>query len=216
MENTMSLPRVMLADDHTMLIEGFCKLLSAKCEIVGTVSNGRALLDAAVRLKPDVIVIDVAMPLLNGLEAGRRLKEMVPTSKLIFLTMNEDLDIAVHAMRFGASGYLLKSSAASELFQAIQAALRGKSYITPRIARGMQEAFIRNPLGKEHEKTLTARQREVMQLLAEGKSMKEVADVLNVASRTVAFHKYRIMEEWGLKTNADLIRLAIKSRIVVN
>src|SRR5580700_9465734 len=102
MENTMSLPRVMLADDHTMLIEGFCKLLSAKCEIVGTVSNGRALLDAAVRLKPDVIVIDVAMPLLNGLEAGRRLKEMVPTTKLIFLTMNEDLDIAVHAMRFGA------------------------------------------------------------------------------------------------------------------
>jgi DNA-binding NarL/FixJ family response regulator len=141
---------------------------------------------------------------------------MVPTTKLIFLTMNEDLDIAVHAMRFGASGYLLKSSAASELFQAIQAALRGKSYITPRIARGMQEAFIRNPLGKEHEKTLTARQREVMQLLAEGKSMKEVADVLTVASRTVAFHKYRIMEEWGLKTNADLIRLAIKSRIVVN
>ena len=212
----MSLPRVMLADDHTMLIEAFCKLLSPKCEIVGTVSNGRALLDAAVRLKPDVIVVDIGMPLLNGLEAARQVKSKMPSVKLVFLTMNEDPDIAVHAMRLGASGYLLKSSAASELFQAIQAVLRGKSYITPRIARGMQEGFIRNPLGKEHEKTLTTRQREVMQLLAEGKSMKEAANVLNVASRTVAFHKYRIMEEWGLKTNADLIRLAIKSRIIVN
>ena len=212
----MSLPRVILADDHTMLIEAFCKLLSPKCEIVGTVSNGRALLDAAVRLKPDVIVVDIGMPLLNGLEAARQVKSKMPSVKLVFLTMNEDPDIAVHAMRLGASGYLLKSSAASELFQAIQAVLRGKSYITPRIARGMREAFIRNPVGKEHEKTLTTRQREVMQLLAEGKSMKEAADVLNVASRTVAFHKYRIMEEWGLKTNADLIRLAIKSRIVVN
>ena len=207
---------MILADDHTMLIEAFCKLLSPKCEIVGTVSNGRALLDAAVRLKPDVIVVDIGMPLLNGLEAARQVKSKMPSVKLVFLTMNEDPDIAVHAMRLGASGYLLKSSAASELFQAIQAVLRGKSYITPRIARGMQEGFIRNPLGKEHEKTLTTRQREVMQLLAEGKSMKEAADVLNVASRTVAFHKYRIMEEWGLKTNADLIRLAIKSRIVVN
>jgi DNA-binding NarL/FixJ family response regulator len=216
MENTMSLPRVILADDHTMLIEAFCKLLSSKCEIVGTVSNGRALLDAAVRLKPDVIVLDIAMPLLNGLEAARQVKNKMPSVKLVFLTMNEDPDMAVHAMRLGASGYLLKSSAASELFQAIQAVLRGKSYITPRIARGMEEAFIRNPPGNEHEKALTARQREVMQLLAEGKSMKEAADVLNVASRTVAFHKYRIMEEWGLKTNADLIRLAIKSRLIVN
>jgi DNA-binding NarL/FixJ family response regulator len=216
MENTMSLPRVMLADDHTMIIEAFCKLLSPKCQIVGTVSNGRALLDAAVRLKPDVIVVDIGMPLLNGLEAARQVKSKMPSVKLVFLTMNEDPDVAVHAMRLGASGYLLKSSAASELFQAIQAVLRGKSYVTPRIARGMQEAFIRNPQGKEHEKTLTTRQREVMQLLAEGKSMKEAADVLNVASRTVAFHKYRIMEEWGLKTNADLVRFAMESRIIVN
>jgi DNA-binding NarL/FixJ family response regulator len=206
----------MLADDHTMLVEAFCKLLSPTCVIVGAVSNGRALLDAAVRLKPDVIVVDIGMPLLNGLEAAQQVKSKMPSVKLVFLTMNEDPDIAVHAMRLGASGYLLKSSSASELFQAIQAVLRGKSYVTPRIARGMQEAFIRNPPGKEHEKTLTTRQREVMQLLAEGKSMKEAADVLDVASRTVAFHKYRIMEEWGLKTNADLVRFAIKSRIVVN
>jgi DNA-binding NarL/FixJ family response regulator len=216
MENTMSLPRVILADDHTMLIEAFSKLLSSNCEIVGTVSDGRALLDVAVRLKPDVIVLDIAMPLLNGLEAARQLKNKMPSVKLVFLTMNEDPDIAVSAMRLGASGYLLKSSAASELFQAIQAVLAGKSYITPRIARGMQEAFIRNPPSKEHERTLTTRQREVMQLLAEGRSMKEAADILNEASRTVAFHKYRIKEEWGLKSNADLIRFAIKSRLIVN
>jgi DNA-binding NarL/FixJ family response regulator len=212
----MSLPRVMLADDHTMLVEAFCKMLSPKCEIVGTVSNGHALLEAAPRLKPDVIVLDISMPLLNGLEAARQLKSKMPTVKLIFLTMNEDPDVAVHAMELGASGYLLKSSAASEMFQAIQAVLKGKSFITPRIARGMQEAFIRNPATKKHEKTFTPRQREVVQLLAEGRSMKEAADILNVASRTVAFHKYRVMEEWGLKTTADLIRFAIKSRIVVN
>jgi DNA-binding NarL/FixJ family response regulator len=212
----MSLPRVMLADDHTMLVEAFCKMLSPKCEIVGTVSNGHALLEAAPRLKPDVIVLDISMPLLNGLEAARQLKSKMPTVKLIFLTMNEDPDVAVHAMELGASGYLLKSSAASEMFQAIQAVLKGKSYITPRISRGMQEAFIRNPPNKKHEKTFTPRQREVVQLLAEGRSMKEAADILNVASRTVAFHKYRVMEEWGLKTTADLIRFAIKSRIVVN
>jgi len=216
MENIMSLPRVMLADDHTMLIEAFSKLLSPKCEIVGTVSDGHALLEAAVRLKPDVIVLDISMPLLNGLEAARQLKTKLPTVKLVFLTMNEDPDVAVHAMELGAAGYLLKSSAASELFQAIQAVLKGKSYVTPRIARGMQEAFIRNPPSKKHEKTFTPRQREVIQLLAEGRSMKEAADILNVASRTVAFHKYRVMEEWGLKTTADLIRFAIKSRIITN
>ena len=210
----MSLPRVILADDHTMLIEAFSKLLSPKCEIVGTVSNGHALLEAAMRLKPDVIVLDIAMPLLNGLEAARQLKTKLPSVKLVFLTMNEDPDVAVHAMELGAAGYLLKNSAASELFQAIQAVLKGKSYVTPRIARGMQEAFIRNPSSKKHEKTFTPRQREVVQLLAEGRSMKEAADILNVASRTVAFHKYRVMEEWGLKTTADLIRLAIKSRII--
>jgi len=210
----VSLPRVMLADDHTMLIEAFSKLLSPKCEIVGTVSDGHALLEAAVRLKPDVIVLDISMPLLNGLEAARQLKTKLPTVKLVFLTMNEDPDVAVHAMELGAAGYLLKSSAASELFQAIQAVLKGKSYVTPRIARGMQEAFIRNPPSKKHEKTFTPRQREVIQLLAEGRSMKEAADILNVASRTVAFHKYRVMEEWGLKTTADLIRFAIRSRII--
>jgi DNA-binding NarL/FixJ family response regulator len=211
----MKLPRVLLADDHTILTEAFRKLLSSRCEIVGTVSNGRALVEAALTLKPDVIVADIGMPFMNGLEAARQLKDKIPAIKLVFVTMNEDPDIAAEAMRIGASGYLLKNSAASELFHAIQAALRAKTYVTPQIARGMREAFIRNPERKPHGKTLTSRQREVVQLLAEGRSMKEAADVLNVAPRTVAFHKYRIMEEWGLRTTADLVQFAIKSRIIV-
>ncbi len=211
----MALARVMLADDHTMLVEAFRKLLESQCEIVGTASDGRVLLETAQRLKPEVIIVDIAMPLMNGLEAGLRLKELMPTTKLIFLTMNEDSDLAMEAMRCGASGYLLKSSAASELMHAIQMALKGKSYVTPQIARGMQKAFINDPRPKDRTKTLTPRQREVVQLLAEGKSMKEVASVLNVTPRTVAFHKYRVMEELSLKTTADLIQFAIKSRILV-
>jgi DNA-binding NarL/FixJ family response regulator len=156
------------------------------------------------------------MPLLNGLEACRQLKQKMPGVKFVFLTMNEDPELAVEAMKSGASGYVLKKSAASELIQAMEFALRGKSYITPQIARGMQESFIRNPQGASHARSLTARQREVVQLLAEGKSMKEVASILKVAPRTVAFHKYRIMQDLGFKTNADLIQFAVKNRIVVS
>lgn len=215
MPNSAKLPRVILADDHTILTEAFRKLLESQCDVVASVPDGHALLEIAPGLRPDVIVLDIAMPLLNGLEAGRRVKELIPAVKLIFLTMNEDPDLAVEAIRMGASGYLLKKSAVSELFKAIQAALRGKSYVTPHIAKGMEDAFIRDPEGKRHYPTLTARQREVVQLLAEGKSMKEAADVLNIATRTIAFHKYRIMEELKLKTTADLIQFAMKNRIVV-
>ena len=211
----MALPRVMLADDHTILLEAFRKLLESDFEVVGTVSDGRALLEAAPNLKPDVIVVDVGMPLMNGLEAGVRLKEQMPAVRIIFLTMNEDPDLAAEAMRSGASAYLLKSSAASELIRAIHMSLKGKSYVTPQIARGMQKAFINNPSPKGRAKTLTPRQREVVQLLAEGKSMKEVASVLNVTPRTVAFHKYRVMEELNLESTAELIQFAIKSKILV-
>jgi DNA-binding NarL/FixJ family response regulator len=212
----MKLPRVILADDHTLIAEALRQLVASHFEVVAIVADGRALLDSATSLKPDVIVVDIAMPLLNGLEAGRQLKQRMPGVKLVFLTMQEDPELAVEAMKSGASGYLLKKSAASELLQAIQAALRGKSYVTPQIARGMQESFIRNPQGRSHHKSITPRQREVAQLLAEGKSMKEAADILRVTPRTVAFHKYRIMQDLGLKTNADLIQFAIKSRIVVD
>ena len=211
----MTSPRVMLADDHTILLEAFRKLLEPQFEVVGTVSDGRALLDAAPALKPDVVLVDVGMPLMNGLEAGLRLKELMPAAKIIFLTMNEDPELAVKAMRSGASGYLLKSSAASELIRAIQLSLKGKSYVTPQIARGMQKAFINNPNPKGRASALTPRQREVVQLLAEGKSMKEVASVLNVTPITVAFHKYRVMEELNLQTTAELIQFAIKAKILV-
>ena len=211
----MKLPRAILADDHTLVAEALHGLIAAQFDVVATVADGHALLASALTLKPDVIVVDVAMPLLNGLEACRQLKQKMPGVKLVFLTMNEDSELAVEAMKSGASGYVLKKSAASELLQAMQAALRGKSYLTPQISRGMQESFIRNPQGRSHTKSLTARQREVVQLLAEGKSMKEAASVLNVAPRTVAFHKYRVMQDLGFKTSADLIQYAIKSRIVV-
>jgi len=205
----------MLAEDHTILGEAFRKLLEPHFEIVGTVSDGLALLEAAPQAKPDVIVIDIAMPLLNGLEAAVRLKKQMPAVKVIFLTMNEDPDLAVQAMRSGASGYLLKSSAASELIRAIHLSLKGKTYVTPLIARGMQNAFINDPRPKSGAKVLTARQREVVQLLAEGKSMKEVASVLKLTPRTVAFHKYRVMQELHLETTAELIQYAIKTHILV-
>lgn len=211
----MKHPRIILADDHTLLVEAFRNLLEPTYDVVGVVGDGLALLDAAPTLKPDMIVIDIAMPRLNGLEAGRRLKQMMPDVKLIFLTVNEDPALAVEAMRFGASGYLLKTSAASELFDAIQAALKGRSYVTPKIARGMQDAFIRDPQSKNRSKELTLRQREVMQLLGEGKSMKEAAHILGVTPRTVAFHKYRMMEELGIKTTAEMIQVGIKKHILV-
>src|SRR5215470_18433840 len=141
----MTLPRVMLADDHTILVEAFRKLLEPHFEIVGSVADGRALLETAAQLKPDVIVVDIAMPLMNGLEAALRLKELMPTVKLIFLTMNEDPDLAVEAMQRGASGYLLKSSAASELIRAIQMAMKGKTYLTAQIARKLQKTLANNP-----------------------------------------------------------------------
>jgi len=211
----MKLPRVILADDHTLVAEALRQLIAPHFDVVATVADGRALLSTALSLKPDVVVVDVAMPLLNGLEACRQLKAKMPGVKLVFLTMNEDPELAVEAMKMGASGYVLKKSAASELLRAIEAALRGKSHITSQIARGMQESFIRNPQGRSQPGSLTPRQREVVQLLAEGKSMKEAAALLSITPRTVAFHKYRVMQELGLKTTADLVQFAVKSRIVV-
>ncbi len=206
--------RILLADDHRLLLEAFKELLEPQFEVVGTARDGRVLLGAAQELKPDVIVLDMAMPQLNGLDAARRLKRMMPEVKLIFLTVNEDPDLASEAIRAGASGYVLKNSAASELFQAIEAALEGKLYVTTLIAQGMIESFQSGRNESETSGKLTLRQREVLQLLAEGRSMKDVANILDVSPRTVAFHKYRIMEKNQLKTNAELIHFAIKKGIV--
>lgn len=209
----MGPPRVLLADDHALLLGAFEKLLAGECDIVGQVSDGRALVAEAEKLKPDVIVLDISMPLLNGLEAGRQIKQKLRDVKLIFLTMNEDSDLAAEAFRSGASGYLLKRSAASELSTAIREVMQGRSYVTPLITEGLvgslQHADTHAP---GHE--LTARQREVLQLLAEGRSMKEVASVLNVTPRTVAFHKYRMMEQLKVKSTAELVQYAVKQHII--
>lgn len=207
-------PRVLLADDHTLLLEAFEKLLEPDYTVVGAVSDGRSLLAKAAELKPDVIVLDIAMPLLNGLDAARQLKKTMPAIKLIFLTMNEDPDLATEAFRIGASGYLLKTSAASELTKAINEALCGRSYVTPLITQGMVESFIGRSDEERGGPQLTPRQREVLQLLAEGYSMKEAAKILKVTSRTVAFHKYRMMEQLHLKTNAALIQFAIRKGMI--
>lgn len=208
----MSKPRVLLADDHSLLLEAFQKLLADECEIVGAATNGRALVTAAATLRPDVIVVDVTMPLLNGIDAARQIKQTDPDVRIIFLTMNEDPNLAAEAFRAGASGYLLKRSAASELVTAIREVVKHRSYITPLVAEGLVGSMLH---GLEiRPTTLTPRQREIVQLVAEGRSMKEVASILNIAPRTVAFHKYRIMEQLHLKTTAELIQYAIRNHIV--
>ena len=209
----MGLPRVLLADDHALLLGAYDKLLANECEIVGQVQDGRALVAAAEQLKPDLIVLDIAMPSLNGLDAGRQIKQMQKDIKLVFLTMNEDPDLAAAAFRSGASGYLIKRSAASELLTAIREVMRGRSYVTPLVTEGLVESLIQADAHKSsHE--LTPRQREVLQLLAEGRSMKEVASLLKLTPRTVAFHKYRMMEQLHVKSTAELIQYAVRHHIV--
>jgi DNA-binding NarL/FixJ family response regulator len=209
----MAAPRVLLADDHQLLLGAFEKLLAGECDIVGQVSDGRALVAAAEKLKPDLIVLDISMPLLNGLEAGRQIKRKLRDVKLVFLTMNEDSDLAAEAFRSGASAYLLKRSAASELTTAIREVMQGRSYITPLITGDLVGSLLHGDAQRPAE-ALTSRQREILQLLAEGKSMKEVASTLNVTPRTVAFHKYRMMERLGAGSTAELIQYAVRHHIV--
>jgi DNA-binding NarL/FixJ family response regulator len=208
----MGRPRVLLADDQALLLDAFEKLLVPECDIVGHAADGRALVAAALTLKPDIIVLDIGMPLLNGLEAGRQIKQTDEDVKLVFLTMNQDPDLATEAFRVGASAYLLKHSAASELTTAIREVMQGRSYVTPLVTKGLVGALLND--GRKAHHVLTSRQREVLQLLADGRSMKEVAAELNLTARTVAFHKYRMMEQLGIKTTAELIHYAVKNHIV--
>ena len=197
-----------------MICAGFQKLLEPEYDVVGSVGDGRTLLKAAAELKPDLVLVDVGMPLLNGLDAGRELKRLMPHIKLIFLTMNPDSDLATEALRMGASAYLLKNSQSSELLQAVREVIRGKSYVTPQIRDAMEEIFIRDPKAVNRSKDLTDRQREVLQMLAEGRSLKEIAAVLQIKYRTVRFHKSRIMEELGITTNSELVQYAIKHGMI--
>jgi len=206
-----SKPRILLADDHTLVAEAFKRLLEPECEVVGTVGDGRALLRLAPQLKPDLVLVDLNMPLLNGLDASEQLKQTLPNIKIIVLTMNEDPEIAAETLKKWASGYLLKKSAGSELLKAVHEVLRGGKYITPALQPGLEEIALND---SESGRTLTPRQREVLQLLAEGHTMKETAAILNVAARTVAFHKYRIMQDFGLANNSELLRFAMKQKLI--
>ena len=207
-------PRVLLADDHRLLRELLAQLLAPGCDVVGAVADGRALLAAARELRPDIVVLDIAMPLLNGLDAARQLRREMPDVKVIFLTVSEDPDLAAQAFRSGASGYLLKNSAASELFQAIQEVSQGRSYVTPLATRGLVENVLHPAEPGRKLTELSPRRREVLQLLAEGHTMKEIARILKITPRTVAFHKYGMMEELGIKSSAELVQYAVKQHLV--
>jgi DNA-binding NarL/FixJ family response regulator len=182
--------------------------------VVGAVADGRALLEVAPDLRPDIVVLDIAMPLLNGLDAARQLRRLMPRVKVIFLTVSEDPDLAAEAFRCGASGYLLKNSAASELLQAIQEVFQGRSYVTPLATQGLVGSFLQGPGPERKAGELSQRQREVLQLLAEGRTMKEIARILNIAARTVAFHKYGMMHQLGIETSAELVQFAVKQHLV--
>ncbi|MBI4465754.1 MAG: response regulator transcription factor [Acidobacteria bacterium] len=208
-------PRILLGDDHAIILEGLRRILEPHFEVVGAVGDGRALVAAAQQLHPEVIVADISMPLLNGIEAARQLQKLQARAKIIFLTMHPDAAYATEAFRAGASGYVLKSSAASELVTAIEEVLHGRVYVTPLVAKDVLWQLMEAPRHPEKPApALTARQREILQLVAEGRSAKEIAGILELSPRTVEFHKYRIMETLGLHTTAELTQYAVKHGIV--
>ena len=212
----MKRTRILLADDHTLMLDALKNLLEPEFEVVGTCADGLSLVETAPGLSPNVIVLDIGMPNMNGLLAGQRLKQMMPLVKLIYLTMNHDPDLAGEAFRLGASGYLLKHSAGAELVQAIREVVRGGFYVTPLMTKDMEiiGSFVQSFKHMKEPHHLTLRQREVLQLLAEGRSMKEAAFILNVSPRTVAFHKYAMMEHLHVRNSAELIQYALKNEVV--
>ena len=210
--NQVRKPRVLIADDHSILLAGVRKLIEDHCEVVETVEDGRALLEAAGRLKPELILLDISMPLLNGLDAARHLRKALPETKLLFLTMHASSRYATEAFKVGAHGFLLKHSADAELPQAVTAVLQGKYYLTPALTKPMLDQALKTgeaPPVNDAAAALTPRQREVLQLIGEGKGTKEIATLLNVSVKTVQFHKTCLMQELNLHTTAELMRYAI-------
>jgi DNA-binding NarL/FixJ family response regulator len=208
-------PRVLIADAHTLIAELCSKLLETDFNVVGTATDGHTMVQLALQLRPDLIVVDIAMPILNGLDAGWQVKKVLPETKLIFLTILDGPELVAEAFRRGASGYLLKTCTASELLTGVQQVLRGKSYVSKILCKD-EVSYIRCGKTKfaQPDERLTDRQRQVLQLLAEGKVMKEVGFILNLTTRTVSFHKYRIMKALGVTSSAELIRYAIKNYMV--
>jgi DNA-binding NarL/FixJ family response regulator len=206
----MSKPRVLLVDDHTLVLDGFRKLLEDRCEIVGVAEDGRTLLRMAQELQPDIVTLDISMPQLNGVDAARKLKKILPRIKLIFVTMHADQAYVNEAFKAGAVGYLLKRSAGSELLQAIQSVMDGQCYVTPLVAKGLVQSVVTGGRPAiQKEKSLTSRQREVLQLVAEGMTVKEIASALSLSPKTVEFHKSQIMTELDLHTTAELTKYAL-------
>jgi DNA-binding NarL/FixJ family response regulator len=207
-------PRVVIADPQALMAEALEKLLAPECVIVGRVSDGLALLEIVQTEHPDVAVVDVALPLLNGLDAGSQAKQIDRALKIVVVTANEDPDLAARAMRACASAFLLKRCAGAELMKAIREVMQQRTYVTPLIAGGIVQSLMHAPLGDKSAEQLTSRQRQVLQLLAEGKSMKEAGSILGITARTVAFHKYRMMEQLKITTSAELIRVAFQGHVV--
>lgn len=211
----MSRPRVLIADDHPILAEGLRGLLEPEFEVVGVVADGRELVAEARKHQPDVIVTDVTMPSLNGLEAAAQLRDMGMKAKVVFLTMHHDVAYARRALEAGALGFLLKHSAASELITAVRDALRGQTYVSPMIAGELLQSYRESvPGAREPADRLTTRQREVLQLIAEGRSAKEIAGELRISTRTAEAHKARILDTLGLRTTAELVHYAIRQGII--
>jgi DNA-binding NarL/FixJ family response regulator len=208
----MPKPRILVADDHALVIEGFRRILQEHYALVGTAGDGHALLAAAKTVQPDIVILDISMPLLNGIETAEQLKKICPTAKVIIVTMHAGADYVRAAFEAGASAYVLKGSAVDELDQAIRAVLGGHSYITPLITKEMVDVYLSTT--SEKPRGLTPRQREVLQFLAEGRTAKEIANFLNITPRTVEFHKGQILEHLQLKTTADLIKYALTHGIV--
>jgi DNA-binding NarL/FixJ family response regulator len=211
----MKKPTVLLADDHVVFVEGLRKILEPEFEVLGVVQDGRMMVTEVLRLKPDVILADISMPLLNGIDAARQIRKAEPRAKIIFLTMHSDPIYAAEALEAGASGYLVKQSAAGEVLNAVRLVLKAKVYVTPLVSKGRLKSLRDSSRrGKPKVFSLTPRQREVLQLVAQGRSAKEIAAILNVSYRTVEFHKHRIMEALGVHTTVELARFAIEHRVL--
>lgn len=210
----MPLTRVLLADDHTMFVEGLSALLKSSFDLVGVVHDGRALLKAVEELNPQVVVTDVSMPMLNGVDAVRQIRSVRPDTKVVMLTMHAEPQLAVEAFRVGALGYVLKTSPGEELITAIEEASKGRAYLTPLIAKDLISVLIEAKSSEQPATRLTARQREVLQLIAEGRTMKEIASILNISPRTAESHKYEMIEVLGVSNTAELIQYAIRLKLI--
>lgn len=214
MRDALIRPKLLIADDHVVFREGLRLMLAPEFDITGDVDNGRDLVRENERLRPDVVLTDISMPVLNGIEASRQIRKATPETKIVILTMHADMTYASEVLAAGASGYVLKASGSAEIKQAIRAALAGRIYVAPQLAVDCGDQPIDEPVDLANRGMLTARQREVLQQLAEGRSSKEIADSLCVSRRTVEFHKYKMMKDLGLRSSADLIRYAVKHRFV--